>query len=946
MLEPNGPFADEVISIGAFRLLTSRRQLKKGDETVRLGSRALEVLVALAERPGEVVSQRDLIAKVWPNVFVEDTSLRVQIAALRKALDCDGARYVGTVAGRGYSLIAPVSRSTAEREPAPVAPAYPLLPPPAHLAGRDEDVRAICRKLLSQRFVTTVGAGGVGKTVTARSVAHALVEEFRGWVCFVELSPVDSPQLLAAAVASALRLRVQGNDPIPDVIAHLGDKRVLLVLDNCEHLIADAAVVSERLFREAPGLHILATSREALRTWGEHVHRLQPLSSPPEDGKLSAADVLEYPAAQLFADRMASAGLRDPLTDEDARIIGGMCRQLGGIALAIELAAGRVAGYGLRETASRLSTRLSLLWPGRRTAVPRQQTLNATLDWSYNLLSEAERAALRWLSVFAGAFSFQSARELACGSLEPTEADDALGGLVKKFLVSADVSGPTPLYRLLGTTRVYADGKLREAGEWGPARRRHALHYAERLRETARGDLADENAASAADIDDIRAALRWAFDEGGDARVGTDIAAYSAPLWLGRGLISDCRAWMARAAEAWINTDGAATEQQLRIQNALATAEQFTSGLTTETADALARTLERAESGGDFSTLFSSYLVLWGGQMRKHQLADALRTAEKCSARAIETEDPGTIAMSEWMLGHSKHHAGRFEEARGHLLRYLELDTEDARLAGLKATGFDRRADALTSLMHSLRNLGQLDEARTRGEQAIAAAQSLGLAVPVMVTSASLLSNTYLLESSIDIVECEAAKVLEMARAHSNHSDSGYALCIIGLCQAKRGEFIEGDRLVTEGLRTLKKRSLEYFIRAQLCETAIESGRSYYFSQLPDVEISEQNKVNWCSAELLRVNGVLAAAQGRHSDAEAYFLKALRLGRRQGALFWELRSTMSLCRLLAGRRHGREALALLETVYGRFTEGHTAPDLVKAKRLIEELRALSEEPVS
>jgi tetratricopeptide (TPR) repeat protein len=549
---------------------------------------------------------------------------------------------------------------------------------------------------------------------------------------------------------------------------------------------------------------------------------------------------------------------------------------------------------------------------------------------------------LRRLSVFAGEFTLQSARMVVGGSLEAAEVDEAFAGLVVKFLVSADLAGAPARYRLLETTRAYADGKLRGAGEWAATRRAHALHYYERLRAAARTDVASEFSASATDLDDIRTALRWAFEDGGDPLLGADIAAYSAPVWLSKGLLLDCRTWMAKAAAACIGADGATTEQQLRIQSALASAEQFTSGLTKETADALSRTLEHAESLGDLSTQFSSYLVLWGGQMRAHLSADALRSAERCAALASGTQDPGTIAMAEWMLGRSKHHAARFEESRDHLLRYLELDTEAARLGGVKATGYDRRADALISLASSLRALGQFDKSRSRAEQAIAAAQSIGLPVPLIVTRASLLTNTYLLEPDPGVVERDAGELLEQTRIHAVHKDSGYALCILGLSQARRGEFDAGARLVTEGLRTLKKETLDIFVCAQLCEAAIGVGRLIDAAHwMPELETSDQNKEHWCSAEILRVRGVLAAAQGNRSDAEKYMLQASQLAHCQSALLWELRSTMNLSRLWAGQHREREALINLQAVYGRFSEGHWAADLVQAKRLIDELKAQS-----
>jgi DNA-binding winged helix-turn-helix (wHTH) protein len=229
--------ARDIVSIGAFRLLPSRRLLMKDDEPVKLGARAFDILLVLADRPGEVVSQKDLIARVWPNVFVEDVSLRVHVAALRKVFNCDGTRYLANVPGRGYSLVAPVSRTVSgevSESDAVIEPTYPLPPPLARMVRRREDEHEIREKVLSQRFVTVVGPGGVGKTAFALSVAHVLVKEFLGAVCFVELSPIGLSQALGATVVSAFHLPVQSRDPLPDLIAHLGGKHILLVLDGCE----------------------------------------------------------------------------------------------------------------------------------------------------------------------------------------------------------------------------------------------------------------------------------------------------------------------------------------------------------------------------------------------------------------------------------------------------------------------------------------------------------------------------------------------------------------------------------------------------------------------------------------------------------------------------------------------------------------------------------------
>jgi predicted ATPase/DNA-binding winged helix-turn-helix (wHTH) protein len=951
MLRQNDRPAREAVSIGAFRLLPAQRLLMKNDQVIKLGSRSFDILRALADSPGEIVSQNELTARVWPDVVVGDASLRVHIAALRKALDCDGASYVATVPGRGYSLVAPTSRApiedAAKTDPA-VEPAYPLPAPRAHIVGRDEDVRAMCERLLSTKFLTIVGPGGVGKTTVALSVAHALLNEFFGAVCFVELSPVGSPQFLAATVTAAFRLPVRAQDPIPDLVAHLRGKRVLLVLDGCEHLIEEAAALAERLSQEVSDLHILATSREALRVEGEHIHLLPPLLSPPEGRKLTAPDLLAYPAAQLFINRVTSAGGADALDDEDAQIVGKMCRQLGGIALAIEFAAGRVSAYGIRKTAALLDTQFALLWPGRRTAPPRQQTLNATLEWSYALLSEGERTVLRRLAVFAGGgFTLEAARQVVGEALGEQQVTEAIGGLYAKSLVSAEMSDSAASYRLLDTTRAYAGKKLDEAAERQRMRARHARYYCELLRVAAADEVDGRNTASDADIEDIRAALRWAFDDGGDVLVGADIAAYSAPLWLGKALLSEGRTWMAKAA-ACVENSGASTQQQLRIQMAFASTELFTTGLTKETLNAWAKTIERAEIVADFPAQLLAHLALWGGEVRATSYVAALGRAEKCAAISKLAGDAGALAQGEWMLGHSKHCVARFDEARAHLQRYFLIETDAARLASIRATGFDRHVDALGVLSNTLWILGQPTQARSLGEEAVVEARTSGFAIPIGLAMECAGLNAYLSEPDLDLIEGDMVELLEHGQTHSIDSNSGWALSVMGLCQARRGQFDAGARMVTEGLQVLANASLETFstlVRAHICEAAIVACQlddALFWSA--ELESKNRNPEHWCSAEVLRVRGLLARAQGDLAAAAKHLADAMALAREQKALSWELRATMDLSRLWAAQGFNKQALEVLEAVYGQFEQPRSSADLLNAKRLLAELRVSGDRP--
>ena len=391
----------EVISFGPFSLIASERLLTRGAAPVELGARALDILMALLSRPNEVVSKSDLLAQVWPDVTVEEGSLRFHIANLRKALGDgkDGARYITTLAGRGYCFVAPISRSS-DREPlervaAAAAASFPHANLPGRLigmVGRDDDVLKLSAQLNATRFVTIVGSGGVGKTTVAVAVGHHLIEAFAGAVLFVDLGMLSDPGLVATAVASMLGLSVQSDDATPSLIAYLRDKRILLILDTCEHLIeAVAALASTHLRGRAASPHPGDKSRGSS---GRGRARLQTGSACLSTGRsgLTAAVAQTFPAPKLFVERAVASGARLDFSDAEAAIVVGICRKLDGVALAIELAARRVEAYGLQQTAALLDQRLTLLWLGPRTAPPRQKTLQATLDWSYGLLSELERA--------------------------------------------------------------------------------------------------------------------------------------------------------------------------------------------------------------------------------------------------------------------------------------------------------------------------------------------------------------------------------------------------------------------------------------------------------------------------------------------------------------------------------------------------------------------------
>jgi len=511
--------SEPVISFGPFRLLPLQRLLLEGDKQVRLGSRALDILIALIERPGELIDKSELMNRVWPNTFVEAANLTVHISSLRRALGDGraGNRYLINIPGRGYRFIAPVTHAQEKTGSAE------QLPPSKHnlpasmtrLIGRAETVAMLVQQLFSGRCLTIVGPGGIGKSAVALAVAEEMIPHYEHGVWLVDLAPLVDPRLVPNALGSALGLEVRNENPLPSIVAMLREKKMLLLLGNCEHVVEAAAALADSVLRGAPGVKVLATSREPLRIEGEQVYRLPSLETPPAARPLSAAEALEFPSVQLFAERAAAATSEYELTDAEAPIVAEICRKLDGLPLAIEFAAARVDTFGIQGVASRLDDRMRLLTAGRRGALPRHQTMRAVLDCSYDLLSEAEQKALQRISVFSGSFTLEAACAVSADATHPeSEVLENITALVAKSLISADFSGVEPRFRLLETTRAHALAKLAESGENEMLGWRHAEHYRDLLNAAAaQGNSRVEFPCIGPELDNIRAALRQMYKQ-------------------------------------------------------------------------------------------------------------------------------------------------------------------------------------------------------------------------------------------------------------------------------------------------------------------------------------------------------------------------------------------------------------------------------------------------
>jgi predicted ATPase/DNA-binding winged helix-turn-helix (wHTH) protein len=505
----------------------SRRDLLADGAPVELGGRNYDLLIALIEAGGEMVSKDELMSRVWPKRIVEENNLQAGISALRKALGAD-RNLIRTIPGRGYQFTGVIREwGTSDAQ-------KPLTNLPAHseLISREDVLVKLCQLLSEQRLITLCGAGGIGKTRLAIEVGRRAGARFPDGVWLADLSPLSESALVPVAIAGALGLPLSGAsaETISNAVAQ---KKLLLLLDNCEHLIDAVAKLAEQLEHRSSSIHILCTSREPLKVEPEWVYYIPSLDVPNEHAE-SFDEVVATGAAQLFMLRARQARPDFAVKMSQAATLGAICRRLDGMPLAIELAAARGAILGIEEVAVRLDDRFRLLAGGHRTALPRHQTLRATLDWSYELLREADREALCRLAVFAGAFSLEAATALLAQDSDATAVIARVTSLAEKSLLTVLNTDAGTQYHMLETTRSYALDKLEERCELEHYSRRHADHVLTILkRAAAEWETLPDGAWSTAYcglIDDARIALNWAMTSSDDARLAADLAVAMVPV--------------------------------------------------------------------------------------------------------------------------------------------------------------------------------------------------------------------------------------------------------------------------------------------------------------------------------------------------------------------------------------------------------------------------------
>ena len=944
---------------GRFRVLPRHREVLADGRPMALGGRAFDVLLALIEADGAIVSKDELMRRAWPGRIVEENNLHAQIGALRKAFATPDL--IRTIAGRGYQFTRVIrvlaarpvdgAQPTSPRDvPSPRQASTNLPAPTSDLIGRDAEIREVIALAAEHRLVTLVGPAGIGKTRLAFEAARHLLPQFSDGVWVVEFALLSDAGLVPATVAAALGLDLARGAVSPDrVAAALGAKHAIIVLDNCEHVIDAAAGIAEAFLLADPAVRIIATSREPLRAASEHLYRVPPLTVPEEDAG-SFDEVLRHDAVALFVARARAIDPHFSPDPQTAAAICSICRQLDGIPLAIELAAARASTLGVQELASRLDDRFSLLTEGRRTALPRQQTLRETFDWSYELLPELERVVFRRLSVFAGGFTLEAAAAVISDRdiLEPNVVE-GVANLAAKSLVATDVEDAAVQavhYWLLETTRAYARQKLAEYGELEQTARNHAEYYRDLCGQTeTQGETwaaAEWPTASRRQLSNLRAALDWAYSPDGDASVGLALTAASVPLWFRLSLIDECRGRVELALSRLRAGPDHDTRRAMQLYAALAASLLYTRGPVRETETAWMRALGIANALGDAEYRLRAFRGLWASHITSGEYRSALQYAERFRDLAAGKPDSGDQLIGERMIGTVLHFLGDQPNARSrieHMLAHYAAPGDrshiirfqyDQRVAGradlaliLWLQGFPEQA------MQTAQSA--VEDARA-GDHALSVCYALSnAACPVAISTGDLAAAQHWIEMLLDYSVRHSLKVWQ-ARGRGYH----------GAVLIRRGDVAAGLQLLRSGIDELREAGFASRFTAflaVLAEGLTAAGKFADAIVTVDEALarSERNEDRWCFAWLLRIKGELELLKKTPNTAaaERHFQQALDWARRQGALSWELRAAVSLARLWYNQGNSGAARELLAPIYRRFTEGFGTGDLLNAKNLLD-----------
>lgn len=928
---------------GDCRFIPARQLLLHRELPIRVGARAIDLLHALVRRPGVVVSKNELFRAAWPNVFVDEANLKVNIAALRRALAQVEPEFtcIATVPGRGYRFVAPLRVLGGADEVAlseAVRGITGELPGITALIGRDEAVAQIVGALAETRLLTIVGPPGVGKTSVGIAAAGQMGERLKDGVSFVDLAAIDSPQLVEPAIAVACGLDSNLVNVLAGLVERLRDRELLLVLDNCDHVLSAAATVADHLNYALPKLLVVTTSREPLRCRWESVYRLAPLRSPPAGSEMDAATAITFSAVELLVRRAATHGYQ--LDDADVPCLAAIGRRLDGIALALELAAPRLATDGPAKLADQLENAFDGFVLQGNAGTPRHMTLMAMLDWSYRLLPAREASLLRHLSVYSGTFALNDVVGV-CGYLGSIEDVGAwLESLAARSLLSVSYHTGRRYYRLLDSTRSFGSEHLRTEGEQQAAMASYAGYllalFEQAEDEWKRLTRKDWIARYGNWGNDLRRAIDWSFGSGENVELGVRLTVAGTILWQE---LSSFVEHQSRITTALDGTERLPTcDRTLKLKLLAAQAVNLCqTGNLVRVVGILQDGIGLAEELGDVEYRVRMLALLGGVHFFSGRYSEALSTLSESRTILEMAGESSAIPDIQWhelmnrfCLGEIRYaYQGLAESAREHAT--IAHRSQASRFV------IDRFVAIRTFLSLAAWTIGEPRRGLDAAQEAVDAAETLNHAVSHAFVLGLAAIPVSLLCGFLDVAQKHVTALFDYLTLHQDDIWPPFARFYQAIIDARQGDSdglgrMRGaiDELVTSNYLIHLPLRLAMLADVALSYDRLDIARA---SIVEALEHLERNGERWCRAELLRLQGMVRWREGDVQEAERLLQEAVQNSRQSGALSFELRAATSLAELelQTGRDDG---LAQLGVIFRQFDDSFHSADIVAARTLL------------
>lgn len=894
---------------------------------IHLDPECCTVLITLLQHRGTSVKEEDLLKVVNRHENESSQYLWEVVARLNTGLAACGehAGYVCQFPGHGYMLQIPELGDV-----------------PLHLPGREHTVigRAVSitriRALLPlRRFVTIVGAGGVGKTTLMSALCATFEGAYRDGIHILDLAPLSDGNLLPTALAAALGITLANEGPFDALTAYLRGKRMLIVLDSCEHLIASAAVAAEAILSASIGMNLLATSREPLLASGESVYRLTPMSYPSSDVVLSAAQAKRYSSVQLLLERINRAPRAGTFefTDSTAEVICEICRKLDGLPLALELAASLIGSIGAKQLLDELNMRLLAPSDSDRHVSTRHMSLAAMLDWSYDLLPEAEQRALRRLAIFRGSFTLEAALAVAAhDGMDAAHAMDCVLELIAKSFISVGGEENSLRHRLLDTTRAYSLAKLKGATDEEQAYRRH-IEFLCKLFEDAedeweRVSRSEWLTAYAPWVDDVRAALDRAFGPDGDKLLGVRLTVSCCALGNQPSLMSE---FGARVDAALVELSKFSEPYHLwEVRLCCYRAHAQLSG--TLDLEQMTATLEHylslARENGLVRYQTAPLCGLWAMCALSGEYPQAVEISHRLCDIGRECDDPTITLVGKRMLAQASQFMGWHNQSWE--CAQIALDESWRRVPLAHYSGSLEVSTSMRIMQaRVLWQQGKPDSAADMGDEAMRFSL---LDVPVALCQAISLAALPIAIWSRDLAKARTLLTMLLERVDR----FGLVHWLVWAdCFAAVLALLDGD---DAPMRRLNGRNAAPPFTCQRDHMPTFSADLWSSEILDRINVG---KVGWCAPEVLRLQGERmreSKSLDETAQAQKMLVRALELARKQDALGWELRCASSLASLLHSEGRSAEGIELLSGVLTQFTEGYGTADLIRAGSLLSKMQ--------